>query len=99
MLFNTNVKVRYISKRFVYNCNSIVGANLNVIAKLLYCERSFVLNQSKSQLKNMFLVKYDESMPVVSQILEIRSSLEGRMCVAGFLPNELSCIHDYLCTS
>ena len=99
MLFSTNVKVRYISERFVYNCNSIVGANLNIIAKLLCCERSFILSQSKSQLKNMFLVKYDESMPVVSQILEIRSSLEGRMCVAGFLPNELSCIHDYLCTS
>ena len=58
-----------------------------------------LLNESEGQLKNMFLVKYYESMSVVSQILEIRSWLEGRMCVTGFLANELSYIHDYLCTA
>ena len=64
-MFKTdNVKVKNLTKRSVCGTNTIIGANLNFIARELNCVNHMVLGMSKS---NMFLVKYEGSIPVGHQ--------------------------------
>ena len=99
MLNSTNVRVNYLARRSINDATSIIGANLHVIATQLNCEKLSILTLSKCQVKNMFLVKYENSIPAVCQIKELKNVLEGKAFITGFNTDEIRCIHNFLCTN
>ena len=96
MLKSHNVKVYYIAKRFSKYSNSVIGANLNVIAKASDCDVRNLLFMSIPRLTNVFKVNNEDSAPVAYQIMELKGAIDGDFNIDGFNQQELLDMYTFI---
>ena len=97
MLTSQNDKVCYIARRFVNHVNSIIGANLHIIAAAAGCDAEDLLNKNICDIKHNFLDKYIELEPIVYHINEIKCAINGDVIISGFTQQELCDMLNVLC--
>ena len=94
MLNNQNTRLSYLAKQMIYDSDSIINNNIQVICErygLNYYRRENGFNQSDFKM----VLNKDDQMTVAT-IQELRGALNGDF-IPNFSREEINCIIESLC--
>lgn len=99
MLESKNTKVRFITGKAMMDVNSIIYANMEIVAKRVECTVQQLLKYDSHYVKLCMQKRYSHVEPVVGQITELLNVIYRTVLVEGFDDEELKDILYVLCTA
>ena len=95
-----NIRVKFIAEMFKDNPRSIIGGNLQTIAKRLTIQVLTVQTEGRQMLHTAYMSECSEQdVTALSLINEVRECLRGDVVVGGFDKEEMECILNDVCVN